>query len=57
MHDGSMATLTDVIEFYNQGGRSNAKGLVFIRPLNLSADEKRALIAFLESLSGVVTGK
>ena len=57
MHDGSMATLTDVIEFYNQGGRSNAKGLVFIRPLNLSAEEKHALIAFLELLSGVVTGK
>jgi cytochrome c peroxidase len=57
MHDGSMATLTDVVEFYNQGGRSNAKGLVFIRPLNLSVEEKRALVAFLESLSGVVSSK
>jgi cytochrome c peroxidase len=56
MHDGSMATLADVVEFYDKGGRANAKGL-FIRPLNLSVEEKRALVAFLESLSGVVTGK
>jgi len=57
MHDGSLATLADVVDFYNQGGRPNVNMIGLIRPLGLTAEEKKSLIAFLESLSGVVAGK
>ena len=52
MHDGSLATLEDVIEFYNRGGQRNPHLDREIRPLNLTAAEKKALVAFLEALSG-----
>ena len=54
MHDGSVATLTDVINFYSEGGRANPSLDSDIRPLRLTDEEKRALIRFLESLSGTV---
>jgi cytochrome c peroxidase len=54
MHDGSLATLEDVVEFYDRGGRENPYLDVNMRPLHLSAADKRALVAFLRSLSGVV---
>jgi cytochrome c peroxidase len=56
MHNGSLATLADVVEFYNQGGRRN-RNTQIVRPLNLTDEDKQALVKFLESLSGVVTGK
>jgi cytochrome c peroxidase len=52
MHDGSLATLEDVIEFYSKGGRPNPDLDPEIRPRNFTAEEKRALLAFLRSLSG-----
>ena len=52
MHDGSLATLTDVIEFYDRGGRANPNLDSEIQPLRLADAEKRALVAFLNSLSG-----
>ena len=55
MHDGSLATLEDVVEFYSGGGRPNRHLDISIRGLNLTADEKRVLAAFLRSLSGQVT--
>ncbi len=54
MHDGSIATLEDVIEFYNRGGNANPNLDPEIHPLHLTADEKQALVAFLRSLSGAV---
>jgi len=54
MHDGSLATLEDVVEFYSSGGRPNPNLDPEIRPRNLSEEEKRALIAFLKTLSGRV---
>jgi cytochrome c peroxidase len=57
MHDGSLATLMDVVDFYDKGGRANPTLTRLIRPIGLTADEKAALVAFLESLSGTVTGK
>lgn len=53
--DGQAATLDDVIEFYDRGGDpagSFLGGPKEIRPLHLSRDEKRALKAFLQSLTG-----
>jgi cytochrome c peroxidase len=54
MHDGSMARLTDVIEFYDRGGRPNPHLDPEVRPLHLTVGEKAALIAFLRSLTGIV---
>ena len=48
MHNGMFKTLDEVVEFYNRGGGAGSE----LKPLNLSAPEKRALAAFLESLSG-----
>ena len=50
MHDGSLKTLEEVIEFYNRGGTPNPHLDPGLRPLKLSADEVRDLVAFLKSL-------
>ena len=52
MHDGSLATLDDVIEFYSRGGRLNPNLDTEIRAANFTVGEKRALLAFLQSLTG-----
>jgi cytochrome c peroxidase len=52
MHDGSIATLEEVTEFYSDGGRSNPFLDSEIRQRNFTTEEKRALVAFLRSLSG-----
>lgn len=50
MHNGVFDTLEEVIDFFDQGG---GRGNRFLRPLGLSADEKRYLKTFLvEALSG-----
>jgi cytochrome c peroxidase len=52
MHDGSLSSLSQVVEFYNRGGRPNRHQSKLIRPLDLTADDKLDLLAFLDSLSG-----
>ena len=52
MHDGSLATLEDVIDYYDRGGRPNPHLDPEIRPLQLTSEEKRSVAAFLRSLSG-----
>jgi cytochrome c peroxidase len=52
LHDGSAATLEAVIEHYDRGGRAKENVDREIKPLELTAGEKRALKAFLESLTG-----
>lgn len=52
MHDGSMQTLEEVIDFYDKGGTPNEHLDPLIKPLHLSAEDKKALIAFLLSLHG-----
>ena len=54
MHDGSLGTLQDVIEFYDRGGVANPGLDVRLRPLRLTASEKASLAALLRSLSGTV---
>ncbi|MCF8151479.1 MAG: hypothetical protein K9K30_10045 [Burkholderiaceae bacterium] len=51
MHNGMLATLADVVEFYNQGGGTAANKTPILKPLKLSAPEKQDLVAFLEALS------
>lgn len=52
MHDGSLSTLEDVINYYNKGGFKNPNLHPLIKPLNLSEEDKQALISFLKALSG-----
>jgi cytochrome c peroxidase len=50
MHDGSLKSLQDVVEFYNRGGNANPNLDPLIQPLNLTKDELADLVAFLKSL-------
>lgn len=52
MHDGSLATLSEVVDFYARGGVPNENLSPLLRPLNLTPEEKDELVAFLESLTG-----
>src|SRR5262249_11754594 len=51
MHDGSISTLEDVVDFYNRGGIPNPNLSPGIRPLYLSSRQKSALVAFLRTLT------
>ena len=57
MHDGSIATLEEVIEHYAAGGRAAQQGKASplrsdkLHPFVLTDDEKRQLMAFLTSLT------
>ena len=51
MHDGSLATLYDVIEHYNRGGKDHINKDQKIKPLDLTENEKSDLLAFLHSLT------
>ncbi len=48
MHDGTLATLEEVVEYYNKGATPNDHLDEEIFPLNLSADKQAALVAFLK---------
>jgi cytochrome c peroxidase len=52
MHDGSVATLAEVVELYNKGGEPNANLSDKIKPLKLTDQEKADLVAFMEALTG-----
>ena len=63
MHDGSIATLAEVIDFYDAGGRVIADGAYAgdgranpfkraeVRALHLTDEERRDLVAFLKTLT------
>lgn len=52
MHDGSLATLEEVVEFYVQGGEENPLKDPLITPLSLTEQEKKDLVSFLNALTG-----
>lgn len=52
MHDGSLATLDDVVEFYDKGGIANKNLDERMKPLKLTAGEKKDLVEFLKALNG-----
>lgn len=52
MHDGSVATLKEVVQLYNQGGHANPWLDPKMAPLDLSEEQVDALVAFMEALSG-----
>jgi cytochrome c peroxidase len=58
MHDGSIATLSEVIDHYAAGGRARAQGAgtsplqsEFVRGFTLTDPEKQDVLTFLESLT------
>jgi cytochrome c peroxidase len=51
MHDGSQATLEEVMDFYNKGGEPNPNLDGGIRPLNLTKEESADVIEWMQSLS------
>jgi cytochrome c peroxidase len=55
MHNGSLSSLEDVVEFYDRGGDdsgfSGTKDALIV-PLNLSSAERADLVAFLKALTG-----
>lgn len=51
MHDGSLATLEEVVDFYARGGNPNPALDPLLAELELSPEERRALVAFLHALS------
>jgi cytochrome c peroxidase len=52
MHDGSLKTLEEVVDFYDRGGIANKNKDVKIFPLRLSPREKKDLVEFMKALSG-----
>jgi len=51
MHDGSLATLREVVEHYRRGGHPNPALSPLVRPLELSDADVDHLVAFLQCLS------
>lgn len=52
MHNGQFSTLQQVVNFYDQGGIENPDLDPLIVPLHLTEQEKKALVYFLEALTG-----
>ena len=55
MHDGSLATLDAVLDYYDRGGNPNPGLDEELRPLHLTTEEKRAMVEFLKALSGKIS--
>lgn len=52
MHDGSLASLEQVVDFYNKGGDLKDIRSQLIKPLGLTASQQADLVNFLRSLTG-----
>ncbi len=52
MHDGSLKTLREVVEFYDRGGAPNRNLDRRYKPLHLREQEMDDIVEFLKSLSG-----
>ena len=53
MHDGSQATLEEVVDWYNKGGHKNPWLSDKVKPLNLTEQEEKDVVAFMkEGLTG-----
>lgn len=55
MHDGSLLTLRQVVDFYAGGGNSNPYLDKEIKTIHLSGQERVDLVEFLKSLSGDIS--
>jgi cytochrome c peroxidase len=52
MHDGSIPTLEDVVDYYNRGGSHSPRQDPQVKPLGLTAGERSDLVEFLRALTG-----
>lgn len=52
MHDGSLKTLEEVVDYYNKGGNPNKNLDERMKPLNLTDQEKKDLVEFMKALNG-----
>jgi cytochrome c peroxidase len=52
MHDGSLKTLEEVVDYYDRGGTPNKNLDRHVKARHLSAQEKADLVAFMKALSG-----
>lgn len=52
MHDGSLKTLEEVVEWYDKGGHPNPYLSDKVKKLNLTAQEKQDLVEFMQALEG-----
>jgi cytochrome c peroxidase len=52
MHDGSLKTLEEVVDFYDKGGTPNKNLDERMKPLKLTDSEKKDLVEFLKALNG-----
>ncbi len=57
MHDGSLATLEDVVAFYKQGGGANAQLDEALQGIEINDEDARNLVAFLKALSRRAEGE
>lgn len=55
MHDGSLATLEQVVDHYDRGGVDRPSRSDLMKPLGLTAQEKSDLVAFLNTLNSNLT--
>lgn len=53
MHDGSLKTLEEVIDFYSRGGNQVANQSIFVHRFEISQKEKSQLIDFLKTLTDI----
>lgn len=52
MHNGTFDSLFEVVAFYNAGGGEDPNKDARLKPLGLTFEEQKDLVAFLEALSG-----
>ena len=52
MHDGSVKTLLEVVQWYNKGGHPNPYLSKKVVKLNLTEQEEQDVVAFMEALTG-----
>ena len=54
MHDGSLKTLEEVVDYYSHGGGNGPNKSNLIVKIDLTNQEKRDLVAFLKTLTGTL---
>lgn len=52
MHDGSLKTLKEVVDFYDKGGTLNKNLDKDVKPLKLTVEQRSDLVEFLRALTG-----
>jgi cytochrome c peroxidase len=52
MHEGSLSSLSDVVDYYDRGGNPAPHLDAELHPLHLTESERESLVVFLRSLNG-----